>query len=338
MAPSGENCQPWRFTVSEHTICVYNVTEADQSVYNTGQLGSYVAHGALIENMCISARQHGYEPQVTLFPLQADEPDLVATIVFTPTKATEDPLYAAIAQRVTNRKQHISKKIPIDIKNELTAAVKTGGTTLVILDDETVLRELGTALAVNEEVLFENRALHDFFYAHLLWNKDEQLNHGGFYWETLEFLPKQIPAVKLFKSWLLLKTMNTVAHVSKKIAKENADKYASSSALAAIIADGHSPTDYMYAGQTAERVWLTATQHGLAVHPCTGTLFFMEHVRSAGTHAFSAAHQELIRNAYTAIAKAFGAQNKTIPMLFRIGYANPPSARSLRMAPVILTE
>ncbi len=59
-APSGENCQPWRFVVAGDTLSIFNIPERDLSPYNFNQLGSMVAHGALIENIVIAATAFGY--------------------------------------------------------------------------------------------------------------------------------------------------------------------------------------------------------------------------------------------------------------------------------------
>ena len=77
-APSGENCQPWKFAVDGSNVHIFNVPEADASLYNFEQRGSYVAHGALIENIVIVALKYGYKASVKLFPIK-EEPDLVAT-------------------------------------------------------------------------------------------------------------------------------------------------------------------------------------------------------------------------------------------------------------------
>jgi len=34
MAPSGENCQPWRFEVRGNKISIFNIPERDTSLYN----------------------------------------------------------------------------------------------------------------------------------------------------------------------------------------------------------------------------------------------------------------------------------------------------------------
>jgi len=179
--------------------------------------------------------------------------------------------------------------------------------------------------------------LHDFFYEHILWKEEDQDKAGGFYIKTLEFLPHQLKGVKLFKNWLILKILNKIGKVSRIIAKENAEKYANSGALAVVVAKGNSREDFINAGRTAERVWLKATELGLSVHPCTGVIYFMERIKGGGdVGVFSQNHLETIKIAYSDIERTFGVEGKTIPMLFRIGYADEPSARSMRMKPNIL--
>src|SRR3990167_10630915 len=72
-APSGENCQPWRFVVSGDTVDVYLRPERDKSAYNWGQRGSLMACGAALENLVLAAGQGGYhakgEFKITQKPL-----------------------------------------------------------------------------------------------------------------------------------------------------------------------------------------------------------------------------------------------------------------------------
>ncbi|MEK9182128.1 MAG: hypothetical protein AAB781_00895 [Patescibacteria group bacterium] len=336
LSPSGENCQPWKFAVDGSNIHIFNVPEADASLYNFGQKGSYVAHGALIENIVIAALKYGYKASVKLFPIK-EEPNLVATLTLDRTNPRELPLYPFIAKRCTNRKDHAHQRLFAEQKKQLIeTARETGFGELKILDDEESLNVLGKALAVNEQIIFENKKLHDFFYEHILWNEEEQGKAGGFYIKTLEFLPHQLKGVKLFKNWIILKILNKIGKVSKMIAKENAEKYANSGALAVVVAKGNSREDFVNAGRTAEKVWLKATELGLSVHPCTGVIYFMERIKGGDKEAFSQSHLETIKTAYSDIERTFGTEGKTIPMLFRLGFADEPSARSLRMKPNIL--
>lgn len=336
-APSGENCQPWKFAADGSDIHIFNVPEADTSLYNFEQKGSYAAHGALIENIVIVALKYGYKASVKLFPIK-EEQNLVATLTLDATNSRELSLYPFIAKRCTNRKDHAHQKLSDDQKKQLIETAREAGLgELKIIDDEESLNTLGKALAVNEQIIFENKKLHDFFYEHILWKEEDQDKAGGFYIKTLEFLPHQLKGVKLFKNWLILKILNKIGKVSRIIAKENAEKYANSGALAVVVAKGNSREDFINAGRTAERVWLKATELGLSVHPCTGVIYFMERIKGGGdVGVFSQNHLETIKIAYSDIERTFGVEGKTIPMLFRIGYADEPSARSMRMKPNIL--
>lgn len=335
-APSGENCQPWKFAVDGNNIHIFNIPEADSSLYNFEQKGSYVAHGALIENIIIVALKYGYKIGVKLFPVK-EEPNLVATLTLDQTNPKEMSSYRYISKRCTNRKDHAHQKLSDDQKRQLIEIAKeTGLGELKIVDDEESLNILGKALAVNEQVIFENKKLHNFFYEHILWNEEDQGKAGGFYIKTLEFLPHQLKGVKLFKNWIILKILNKLGKVSRMIAKENAEKYANSGALAVVVAKGNRYEDFINAGRTIERVWLKATELGLSVHPCTGVIYFTERIKGGNADVFSQNHLEIVKTAYTDIERIFNVEGKTIPMLFRVGYADAPSARSLRMKPNIL--
>src|SRR3989344_3488432 len=337
LAPSGENCQPWKFKIAGSTIHIFNVPELDQSVYNFLQRGSYVAHGALIENLVISASQYGYNSQITLFP-KKDDHDLVAEINLTKISPKKEILYPFIGKRHTNRKEYKPLKLSDDQKKQLlNAATETGLGISKIIDDQEKLNILGKALAVNERIIFENKELHKFFYDHIIWNEEDQDKSGGFYIKTLEFLPHQLKGVKLFKKWPILKILNTIGKVSKMIAKENGEKYARSGALAIVAVNGNTNSDYVNAGRVAERVWLKAAELGISVQPCTGVLYFMENIKGGNASIFSQEHRTAIETAYQNIKEAFGIMDKTVPMLFRLGFADPASARSMRMKPNIST-
>lgn len=335
-APSGENCQPWKFVVEENKVSIFNIPEADQSLYNSKQKGSYVAHGALIENIVIGASKYGYETDVQIFPL-INEPDLVSVISFKKTAPKNEVLYPYIEKRCTNRKDYTGQKLSEGQKRELvTSAKETGFGEFKLIDSEASLNTLGKALAVNEQIIFENKHLHDFFYNHILWKEEDQNKAGGFYIKTLEFLPHQLKGVKLFKSWFILRILNKVAGVSKMIVKENAEKYAKSGTLGAVVVNGNTSKDFVNAGRTVQRIWLTATKLGLSIHPCTGVLYFTEQINDGGSSVFSVKHLEMIKHAYKDIISVFGTDGRTIPMLFRIGCANEPTARSMRMKPHII--
>ena len=334
-APSGENCQPWKFEVRDNVLAVFNVPEADMSLYNSQQKGSYMSHGALIENITISADVYGYETTCSLFPDMNNEAH-VANIVFITAQQKENVLYQTLYTRCTNRKDFNGKKLSEDIKKELMNSVfSPENNQFIITDNDALLPLLGQALAVNERVLFENKYIHDFFYEHIIWDKKDEHKSGGFFIDTLEFLPHQLKAVKLFRSWIVLTVLNKILGVSKMISKENGQKYAESGTFGAITMKGTSLTDYVEAGRTMQRVWLTATKLGVSMHPCNGTIYFMERILDNGGAEFSNAHKKLIKKSYTDIVESFNVHDAKISFIFRMGYAEKPTAQAKRLKPLI---
>ena len=83
-APSGDNCQPWRFLSDKEGLWLLIDPARDTSLYNVRDTASHIACGALIENMSITARSLGYRLEVGLFP-QKRPRDAVAFLTFSKT-------------------------------------------------------------------------------------------------------------------------------------------------------------------------------------------------------------------------------------------------------------
>lgn len=334
-APSGENAQPWRFTIKDNQISLFNIPERDQSLYNHEQKGSYVAHGTLIENIIIAASQEGYQAKVSLFP-DSNNRDLIAIITLEQSAQKNEPLYSYIKKRTTNRKPY--KNIPLTSEqvNELQGVQKEGEQVEVILAQEKEKKEiLGEAGSVNERVMFSNKFIHNFFFDHVNWTKEEEeKKRVGFYIKTLELpLPAQV-AMKVFRHWPIMNAFNKIG-LAKGIAKGNAKTYASSSAIVAVVANTDDPKNCIAAGRVMQRLWLTTTKMGLSAQPLTGVLFFMKKIVAGETKEFSQEHITLITDAYKKINAEFGVQNKAVIVMMRIGEGGEPTARAVRLAPII---
>jgi pyruvate/2-oxoglutarate dehydrogenase complex dihydrolipoamide acyltransferase (E2) component len=97
------------------------------------------------------------------------------------------------------------------------------------------------------------------------------------------------------------------------------------------VAEGD-PTSFVRAGEAIERLWLVAAQRRLALHPLAGLMQVAGRCRFAEGAGFSRRHQRIVREAVAAVGDVAPAIFERVPvMLFRIGYAPPPTARSLRL-------
>lgn len=336
-APSGENCQPWKFRINNQQIEIFNIPERDQSVHNFQQRGSFIAHGALLENLHIAAAHFGYTVEQNLFPENSDS-SLVARLTLKKSAQAEDELYPFITQRCTNRKPYKTTPIPNSARTKIlsiSSCFKAGEVKLV--EDEKTKKKLAEVLSLSELLLFQNKFLHQFFFSHISWSETEDQQKGtGLYVKTLELLPAQEKGLKIFSRWGVLKFLNLLG-VAKKIAQENAERHNLSAAIGIIHLPGDSKLDFILTGRMFQRLWLTVTKEKLSLQPLTGILFFRQRLVREDTKIFSAYEKEAIETAYQIIRTAFGIKDGEITMLFRLGYADPPTARSGRLEPIIIS-
>lgn len=95
------------------------------------------------------------------------------------------------------------------------------------------------------------------------------------------------------------------------------------------------PENFVLTGRLMQRVWLTATHLGLRMQVLAGILYLAQRVHAKEGGMFYTGHRELIKSAYETLCSACGARKGIITMLFRIGHAQPSSARSSRLPPEI---
>lgn len=342
-APSGDNSQPWRFEV-EHTpgdsggvesvIKIFNIPGKDNPILNVKNRGSFVAHGAVVENMAIAAGALGFGSAIKVFP--SGNPHLVAAITLSEESQRSEPLFDSIAKRVTNRKPY--KKEPLaeeEKKALLDAARGFQGGEFKLLEERAAILSTARALSVTERVALLTPELHALFFGGMLWDEEKnKRGESGLYVKTLEVPPPIQALFHALKKWPVMRVFNALGFPSLA-ARGNAEVYASSSAFGAIIVKD-TDKDFFLAGRMLQRVWLTAEKLGLSVQPVTGVLFLHQRVQSPEGHPFSTKNAERIKDAYGIIEEAFGSRGKIIAMLFRIGKDGEPSARSYRKKPKIV--
>ncbi len=332
-APSGENCQPWRFKIFENYIDLFNDPLSDQSLYNVNQGGSLVAHGTCLENMAIASESLGLICDIALFPSPQDK-NYVARLNFKKGVATTHPLYASIPRRITNRKKYQTTPLSPSEKESLTNLVSSTDSQknqVKFLEQSEAKEKLAEALSANERIVFENKNVHNFFFSHVRWTEKENNDvPNGFFVETLELDAKQRKGFGLFRNWRLLTIFNKLMGVSKMVARDNAKVYKASAAIGAIIGKDNSPVSLVTAGRTFERLWLEATRLGLQLQPITGLLFLSENLEMKDEQVFPDNQRRLMVDSRSAVYREFGLERGKILITFRIGTGEAASAHAAR--------
>lgn len=329
-APSGDNCQPWRFTVTDRQIRVFNVPQRDTSLYNFRQLASMVAHGALLENLLIAAPSLGFVPRIGYFPDPGD-PDLVATVDLEEGPRFEDPLLPWLLKRCTNRKKYARTPLTAEQKNLLQRATnEIAEVTLGLESDPEKVRDLAAVLANNDRLVFENPHLHRFLFDHIRWSEEEaRARCDGMDLQTLELGLADALAFRFLKHWPLVETLNRIG-LSKMVALNGKKLVASAAGIAVLAAPDASAGAFVQAGRAMERFWLEATRLGLSVQPVAGLALLIQRLRSAETQGLTEPQAQVVSRVSQSLDQAFGLEGRHIAILLRVGSSAPPQARALR--------
>ena len=82
-------------------------------------------------------------------------------------------------------------------------------------------------------------------------------------------------------------------------------------------------------------MWLTLTDSELSLQPVTAVAYLAQRIKAGEANELSAAHQELVKKADKETRKILSIGDETIAMVFRIGKAEKPSRKSIKVKPDI---
>ncbi len=311
--------------------------ESDSTVYNFKQRGSYIALGALIENIVIASAAQGFSATVSLLP----EPHTrgVARIDFTPSvadTAEARELLASMSRRATNRKAYATAPLPPEEQRAvatLPAYLQNEGT-LVLAPDRTTIDTIARAWSVNDRLIFNANRVHNSLFPHIVWSEaEEHEKKSGLYINTFELDPPARLLFPLFASWGFARFLGGLGFGSV-VAAQNRARYAACGLVGGIWVSSITPEHLIGAGRILEQVWLRATRAGLALQPLMGMLYLEQYVREEPTHPFTAAQEKEIMRACDTLRTALPGKGSLVAA-FRIGHASAPSAYSSKKQPTI---
>jgi hypothetical protein len=333
LAPSDGNNQPWRFIYRGDRVLQ---VLADPSRWAADapfeREGAYVAIGAGIENIMLTAAVQGLAAQVELFPQPGDE-DLVATIRLSdlPGAPAPDPLHEQISQRRTNRRPGTRNNLVPVHGHVLTSAARDGGARLQLCSERAGLDELGRLLGEADRLRLLSPGLHVHFVRQMRWTQDEVLRtRDGLPPELLASGPGELVTFNLMRSGAVPRLLRDI-HGGAGLATSAVQAVASSAALAFLTFPGSTAESFVRGGRAMQQLWLTATALGLAVQPWNCLLQLFGRVeRFAGAGLDKREIQQVVdlRDRFSRVFKAPTGDSEIL--LFRLFYADPPSQRSLR--------
>ena len=231
-----------------------------------------------------------------------------------------------------NRKPYQRKQLSQPVIESLRKAA--GGrkeTKLCLIEKGKEKNLLANILALNDRIVFENNKLHDFLFTHIRWSKDEiETTRDGLSINSLELGAFQSQFMKVLSSWKVVQFMN-IFGFSRFVPMQSYQLCKGASALCLLSFAGTGLDSYFNGGRALQRIWLTAASLGLSLHPMTGLVYLIHTVRSGG-EGLSNNHNKMLLKAFDKLRELCPlGENESIIMAFRIGYADPPSDKSLRL-------
>jgi len=329
LAPSVDNCQPWRFAVSSDTITLYLDSGRAEFFGDYAYTASYVTMGTVIENMVLVAGRFGLQASISLFPGGADA--TIASITFNEGKFTDDPLADFMAKRCTNRRKFKKDPLAGSVSKDLARIPADNGARLHLFEDRKTIKRL-TALAADVDgIIFDHRLLHANLFRWLRWDDTEiSSTQDGMPVSTLELSGAERLFFRLLSSWRTQSFLNSFA-LNRAIGKINSALLENSASLGMIIMENSGDVDYLNGGRFFERVWLQATSLGLAFQPLGGLPFLLTRIIKGGSDGFSRRQYDILRAVYEELRRMMPLTEKNaLIILFRLGYAGDPSGRTLR--------
>lgn len=331
LASNPHNTQPWVFRVTGDRIDILADTRRHLGTFDPYLREMHVGLGCAIENMVLAAAPNGYA--VTVEPAAGSLLDietrkataLAATLRLVRADASTDPLYGAIPARHTNRNPYdLARGFPDETFRSLAALDHGPEVKLWLLRDGVPFEKLGAAIvAATEEIVADHEMIED---SHR-WFRDgpDEMarERSGLELDTAGLSPALLTVAKLLPALPAEQSHGTWANQTR-------DTHVPTAALLGLVAtrDRYDRAQALAAGRLWQRIHLTASAAGLAMHPLNQPVETIDRERQLGGEAKSEAR----------LAAVTGDATWQPTFVFRGGYAAREAPASARRSIEMVTE
>ena len=342
-APSGDNVQPWRFSLGENRIDLALDRSADQSFFNVRQTASLLACGAALQNMVFAAGSLGLDCKTEFLPAARDEGPairLVAALRLTPQgDAFHELMDSALWRRRTNRLLYWPEPVPPAVWERLCALADLEGDGLLLhRADKGSLKTLAKAVKLADRIRVERKDVHEHLMGLIHFEPlpgpgefhPPHLRKGMFL-EELRAGPLGNLYLRAVRPWSRMRLANSLG-LGGAMPTYSALCMRLSGGAGLICARGGGEEAILRAGRALQRVWCALECYGYAVQPMAGLTLFHLRLRLEGEKAFEARHARLLREAWEAASSVFAPPEDCMPLLmFRVGRTFPARQGGLRL-------
>lgn len=322
-APSCDNNQPWRFTVSgEARDTISFSVDPTRDPSSDGTMAR-IAIGAAIECACVAAARMGANVRFL-----ERRPGALVTISVTAFKRVAEPDLSR-TRRVTNRRTYDGRAFDDATAEKLREATKPRDRAQTHWFGRERVRALGPLFEQGEELFFLDPALRERALSSLRFDvKDREEVTRGLSVGSLELTAAERATLVSLRK----REGNTDPQVAavefRKMGARARRLVESASGVCVVATDLSGEMADVHVGRAVQRAWMALTHHGLVAQPMTTMMSLAQSSLAADPEAGAR-----VMAALTAFRRAFPSVPKEsrIAFLMRFGWAEPPSCRVGRL-------
>ena len=253
LAPSVKNSQPWAFSLQGNRLHLIADLDRSQPIADPGRRELFISIGCALENLLVAAEHFGFRHGVSYFP-EPEQVELVATVLFAPggvpSHARAGATVSAIVRRHNDNSEFRRVPVPEQLRLRLMACCVEPDLRLHLTDDRHFRRWIDALTCEADRVEFANPAFRrELSY----W-----IGQGVF----------GAPPLMARLGGIAVSRLN----LGEPVAQQDHAIIESAPLLGLICAEGDGHLVHVRIGQLFERLWLTATALGVAVHPMSQTM------------------------------------------------------------------
>jgi len=341
LAPTGGNCQPWKWLYYQKTLYLFHDMVRSRSFLDFQHTGSYLGFGAATENLILKAQSLNLEVELSSFPLP-DHPELIASYKFHEKgnipagiqveKQIPQEWLNMVYSRHTNRKNAKRIPIPQNLSDELKKTVASiDGAELKLLETPEELNRIAKIISSMDRLRILHEEGHKEMMSEIRWTKEEnEKKRDGVDIATLEVTPSEVAAFMMARNWSAIKYLVDWAggKAFEKMSKKSID---AASSVGLVVLPEYKPENYFAGGRAVERLWLKAAKEGIAFQPMTAGTFIYMRMLHGNAEGIPERMKKEMNELLTEFISLFHLEkNSAQIMLFRLSYADEPQVKSIR--------
>ena len=329
-APSGDNCQPWKFAVENgNRLLVSILPERAKSFFDLNHQATLLSVGAVVENLRVEAGFLGFGVDVSYSgSYTPDEPVAAISLTTTNAATVTEATHRAMLRRTVNRRPYFRGK-PDDTQQHTLTMNPVSGTETTLFTKRSEIRTWARMIYLADRIRYSHPVIHqELFGKILLSRKQIEQKRIGLEYDRLGIGPGSTAILKLLKPWQRMQRLSSVG-ADAALSNQSRMLANSSGAIGLVTIPDTSPESWMRSGEQVERLWINAHALGLSIHPMTVALYLSQRYQTEGMKNFLPRHEPWLKEITAGLEPLL--EGRVGAMVFRIGKAVKMSGQSIRL-------